>query len=64
MDSGEHSELKALEEAVTADVNLYAACHLGEKMKIQQLNTTIQHKLSKMRALTRDLELFVEEADR
>jgi hypothetical protein len=64
MDSGEHTELLGLERAVLADVAQYAACPLTDKPRIQQLNTSIQDKLSKIRALTRDLELFAEEADR
>ena len=64
MDSAEHAELLSLERAVLADVGQYAACTPGEKPRMQALNASIQGKLSSIRALTRDLELLAEEADR
>lgn len=61
---GEHAELLALEETVRADLATYAQCLLTDKARVAKLSAAIQDKLSRIRALTRDLELEVEELDR
>jgi hypothetical protein len=63
-DIPEHSELVQLEASTLSDIQTYGACHLNEKAKIHALNTSIQAKLSQHRALSRELELLVEELDR
>lgn len=60
----EHEQLLQLEQATLADVEQYGKCSLKDKVRVQQLTHAIENKLSLIRALTRDLELVVEEADR
>lgn len=63
MEGGEHEALLALEQAVLAHIEQFAKCPVADKARVQQLSAAIQDKLSKIRALTRDLELEVEELD-
>lgn len=60
----EHPQLLQLEAATLADVDQFGACSLTDKARVQKLSLSIQGKLSQIRALTRDLELLVEELDR
>ncbi|KAI3436768.1 hypothetical protein D9Q98_006180 [Chlorella vulgaris] len=59
----EHPQLLQLEAATLADVDQFGACSLTDKARVQKLSLSIQGKLSQIRALTRDLELLVEELD-
>lgn len=63
-DAEEHSRLLELEAAAQADVEAYARCSLADKAATQRLSLAFQDKCSRIRALTRDLELLVEELDR
>ena len=63
-DDAGHSQLLALEAATLEDVGQYGQCSLEDKARVQKLSLAIQDKLSRIRALTRDLELEVEELDR
>jgi hypothetical protein len=58
------TRLLELEAAVLQDVQQFGACSLVDKVKIQRLTIAVQDKLSKIRTLTRDLELLFEELDR
>lgn len=60
----EHARLLELEAAVGADVEAFGACPLADKARVTRLSAGLQDKLSRHRALTRDLELLVEELDR
>lgn len=60
----EHQQLLQLEQATLADVEQYGECPLTDKTRVQKLSQAIQNKLSQIRALTRDLELLMEEVDR
>ena len=62
--ASEHARLLELEAAVLADVRQFAACPLADKPATQRLSSAINEKLSALRALARDLELFAEETDR
>lgn len=64
MEAGEHARLLELEAAVSADVEQYGACALADKARTAKLSAAIQDKFSRHRALTRDLDLLVEEMDR
>jgi formiminotetrahydrofolate cyclodeaminase len=61
MDTQEHASLLALQSAVHADIKTMAACHGKDKAKTKQIQASIKDKMSRMRTLTRDLELLVEE---
>ena len=63
-DSGEHAALVQLEQAVLKDIQDYAQCSPDSFTQSQKLETSIQAKFAKIRAVTRDLELLVEEVDR
>jgi hypothetical protein len=63
-DIEEHAALLELEAATLMDVEQFGKCSLADKSRVQKLSLGIQDKLSKTRALTRDLELLAEELDR
>lgn len=60
----EHASLLQLESSVLADIRSYGECTGELARQPQRLEASIQTKLSQIRALTRDLELLVEELDR
>ena len=60
----EHTSLLHLEQAILNDINQYQEYVIGAQTQPQQLESTIHTKLAQIRALTRDLELLVEELDR
>ncbi|KAL4457832.1 hypothetical protein ABPG75_012697 [Micractinium tetrahymenae] len=62
-EGGEHAALLELEAAAHRDVQQLAATPLADKARSQKLSAAIQEKLARIRALTRDLELEVEELD-
>jgi hypothetical protein len=63
-DFPEHASLLELEKNVLSEIKNYGEC-IGELARQpQRLEASIQTKLSQIRALTRDLELLVEELDR
>ncbi|KAL4541178.1 hypothetical protein Ndes2526B_g05721 [Nannochloris sp. 'desiccata'] len=59
----EHASLLQLESSVLADIRSYGECTGELARQPQRLEASIQTKLSQIRALTRDLELLVEELD-
>jgi hypothetical protein len=63
-DYSEHGLLLQLENSVLADIKNYGDCTGEHARQPQRLEASIQTKLSQIRALTRDLELLVEELDR
>lgn len=63
-DSEEARRLLELECSVLEQVQEYAGCPLSDKARSQKLSSAIQGKLSQIRAVSRDLELMVEELDR
>jgi hypothetical protein len=63
-DFPEHASLLQLESSVLADIKNYGDCTGEHARQPQRLEASIQTKLSQIRALTRDLELLVEELDR
>lgn len=63
-DGGEHAALLALEAAAHRDIQQLAATPLADKARSQRLSAGIQNSMARIRALTRDLELEVEEMDR
>lgn len=62
----EHQSLLQLEESVLADIKIYG--EMGDtnddSRSPTKLEGKIQSNLAQIRALTRDLELVVEEVDR
>lgn len=62
-EGGEHAALLELEAAAHRDVQQLAATPLADKARSQRLSAGIQDKLARIRAITRDLELEVEELD-
>ncbi|KAL4420075.1 hypothetical protein ABPG77_004340 [Micractinium sp. CCAP 211/92] len=62
-DGGEHAALLALEAAAHRDIQQLAATPLADKARSQRLSAGIQDSMARIRALTRDLELEVEEMD-
>lgn len=62
-DGGEHAALLELEASAHRDVQQLAGTSLADKARSQQLSAGIQDKMARIRALTRDLELEVEELD-
>jgi hypothetical protein len=62
-DSQEHANLLVLQSAAHADVQTLAACRGMDKSKMKQIQASIKEKMSRMRTLTRDLELLVEEEE-
>jgi hypothetical protein len=63
-DFPEHTRLLELERSVFSDIKDFGECGTDPQKQPQRLEATIQTKLSQIRALTRDLELLVEELDR
>lgn len=64
VDFPEHTSLLELESSVLADIHEFGECAGDAQKQSQKLETLIQGKMSQIRALTRDLELLVEELDR
>jgi len=63
-DFPEHASLLQLENSVLLDIKNYGECSGELARQPQRHEASIQTKLSQIRALTRDLELLVEELDR
>ena len=57
----EHTRLLELERSVLSDIKDFGESGADPQKQPQRLEATIQTKLSQIRALTRDLELLVEE---
>ena len=64
VDFPEHTSLLELESIVLADIHEFGEFIGDAQKQPQKLEATIQGKMSQIRALTRDLELLVEELDK
>ncbi|KDD73098.1 hypothetical protein H632_c2540p1 [Helicosporidium sp. ATCC 50920] len=60
----EHRELEALEASLTTDIDAYAGLDAEDRTGVAQAARGIDSKFSRIRALQRDLDLVLEEADR
>lgn len=63
IDSEEHTSCLQLEAFLEKDINDYSELDLDAVTQRQKLETNIQSKFSRIRALNRDLELLVDELD-